>query len=354
MAFTDEYGQSLINEEQKIRITLSDRAKSIMAEDMEIFGITKAASFINTVFENYRETAKSSVSLYLQQREIELDRLFSETKLDTSSKKAAIEQLLKNEKQSIIEKISEYNTTKGDSKLYHLNDNNVEYINEDCVEDSYYSRPGLYIRSVIEEYCALPFIERERIYRKDIFETVECACKEKRILKIKANIDRKEQILYVYPYKIMSDSFHTQSYLVCYSRKAEEEDCDKVVASFSMARLNSPKIFSKHFHLNKNEIANIEAQVAHYSLTYLIGTPGQIQVKLTEKGKQSYQTRLYSRPDKIASLSTNDIYVFDCTQQQIFNYFFPFGAEAEIISPKSLRNRFIQAHKRALDNYTKQ
>lgn len=352
MGFIDENGYPLINEEQKIRIALSDRAKLIMAEDMDVFNTPKAATFVNTVFGNYKSEAKSSISLYLQQRKIELDRLFTGAKLDASSKKTAIDQILSVEKQEIRDKISEYSATKGESKLYHINDNNVEYLLEECDEEQYYSRPGTYIRSIIEEYCTLPFIKREHIYRKDIYETIERACTENRILKIKANYYGKDQLFYVYPYKIVPDPFHTQSYLVCYSRKAEDEEKDKIVASFSMARISSPTVLTKTFHLNKQEIANIETQITNYSPAYLIGKPEQIKVKLTKKGKQSYQSRLYSRPEKIESLSSDDIYVFNCTQQQIFNYFFSFGADAEIISPEYLRNRFKNSHEKALKQYT--
>lgn len=351
MGFIDENGYPLINEEQKIRIALSDRAKLTMAEDMDVFGTPKASTFVNTVFDNFKAEAKSSIYLYLQQREIELDRLFTGVKLDTISKKIAIDQILSIEKKEIQSQISEYSNTKGESKLYHINDNNVEYLIEDCDEEQYYNRPGLYIRSIIEEYCSLPFIKRERIYRKDIYETIERACAEKRILKIKANYYGKDQLFYVYPYKIVPDPFHTQAYLVCYSRKAEDEEKNKIVASFSMARICSPTMLIKTFHLNKQEISNIDSQIANYSPAYLIGKPEQISVRLTKKGKQSYQSRLYSRPEKIESLSNDDIYVFDCTQQQIFNYFFSFGADAEIISPEYLRNRFKNAHEKALNKY---
>ena len=352
MGFVDKNGYPLINEEQKVRIALSDKAQIIMLEDMDVFGITKTATFINTVFTNYREEAASSISLYLQQREVELDRLFSETKLDTISKQISIEQILSFEKQELLKKISKYNTPKGTSKLYHINDNNMEYLLEDCDENQYYSRPGLYIRSVVEEYCSLPFIKRERIYRKDIYNTIEQACREKRILKVKANYYGKDQLFYAYPYKILPDSFHTQAYLVCYSKKAEETDNDKIVASFSMARIKPPTMLRKTFHLNKQEISHIESQVSNYSPAYLVGRPEQIKVRLTPKGKQSYQARLYSRPEKIESLSTDDVYVFDCTQQQIFNYFFSFGADAEIISPEYLRNRFRNTYTKALEKYT--
>lgn len=351
MGFIDENGYPLINEEQKVRIALSDRAKLTMAEDMNVFGTSKDATFINLVFNNFRSEAKSSISLYLQQRELELDRLFTGTELDAGSKKAAINQLLAIEKQEAQNRITDYINSKAKGKIYHINDSNVKYLLEDCDEEQYYSRPGLYLRSVIEEYCALPFIKRERIYRKDIYETIEQACQAKNILKIKANYYGKDQLFYVYPYKIVPDSFHTQSYLVCYSRKAEEEDKDKIVASFSMARIAAPTKLAKTFHLNKQEITDIETQLSKYSPAYLIGEPEQIKVRLTKKGKQSYNTRLYSRPEKIESLSTDDIYVFDCTQHQIYNYFFPFGADAEIISPDDLRNRFINNLSKALNQY---
>lgn len=351
MGFIDKNGYSLINEEQKIRIALSNRARLTMAEDMDVFGTPKAATFVNTVFSNFKDEAKSSLSLYLQQRELELDRLFIEAKLDSVSKRIAIDQIILEEKKEIQSIISEYSSTKGESKLYHINDSNVEYLLEDCDEEQYYSRPGQYIRSIIEEYCALPFIKREHIYRKDIYETVERACAERRILKIKANYYGKEQLFYVYPYKIVPDPFHTQAYLVCYSRKAGEEETDKIVASFSMARINSPTMLKKTFHLNAEEIDHIEEQITKYSPAYLIGKTERISVRLTKKGKQSYQSRLYSRPEKVESFSSDDVYVFDCTQQQIFNYFFPFGADAEIISPEYLRNRFRNAHIKALEKY---
>ena len=351
MGFIDENGYPLINDEQKIRITLSDRASIIISEDMDIFGISKTASFINTVFHNFKLNAKSSVSLYLMQYKLELEQLFANSPLDSQNQKLAIEQLLSAEKQKILTQISKFNSKKGKGKLYHINDDNITYLLENCDENLYYKRPGLYIRSILEEYCSLPFIERERIYRKEIYDIVECACKEQRVLKIKANYMEKLQTFYVYPYKIVTDPLHTQSYLVCYSRKSEESEQDKIIASFSMTRMQFPTMLIKTFHLNKQEIAHLDFHIASYSPAYLIGKPELIKVKLSEKGKQSYRTRLYSRPEKIQSLSSDNIYVFDCTHHQIINYFLPFGADAEIISPQNLRNLFREKLSKALTNY---
>lgn len=46
-----------------------------------------------------------------------------------------------------------------------------------------------------------------------------------------------------------------------------------------------------------------------------------------------------------------DVYVFDCSLRQAFNYFFSFGADAEILSPDELRNEFIENYSSALTIY---
>ena len=57
MGFINENGYPLINEEQKVRITLSSKAQIIMNEDMDVFETSKAATFINTVFSNFKTEA---------------------------------------------------------------------------------------------------------------------------------------------------------------------------------------------------------------------------------------------------------------------------------------------------------
>lgn len=348
MGFIDENGNSLINEEQKIRLTFSQRAKITISEDMAIFGVAKESTFINTVFYNYSPEAKSSIYSYLEEYENTLKDLFSEAKLDDISKKIVIDKLLSVEKQKIKEEISNNIETKGITKLYHINDENIEYLS-DCCENEYYSQPSKYIRSVIEEYCKLPFIKRQRIFRKDIYDIIERACNEKRILKIKSPYLNKGEFFYVYPYKIVPDPLHMQSYLVCYSRKNTDDEKEKRLASFSMTRVNRPTILSRTFHFTKEEKKYIENQLSINSPAYFVGNLKTIKVKLTERGKQYYNSRIHSRPEKKEIVG--DIYIFECTEQQILNYFFSFEADAEIISPESLRNRFKETYEKGLKIY---
>ena len=340
MGFVNTNGYPLINEEHKLRISLSTNARIKMTEDMTIFRVSKATTFINTVFDNYKNEAKASISLYLYQRKLAYEELFSKSDLDDNSRKAAIECLLSQEKKIATRKVEALISSKGEGKLYHINNKNIQFLTEDCEEEEFYSRPGLYMRAVIEEYCSLPFIERERIYRKDVYRAIEYACNKHKTLKIKVNQYGKVRTFYVYPYKILPDPLQTQSYLTCYSMDADSEEKNKTIASFSMARLNSPTVLAKTFHLNKAERTAIQTQVEKNSPAYLLDKTEQIQVRLTENGKQIYQSRLSNRPERIEALSTDHIYVFDCTPRQIFNFFFSFGPEAEIMSPESIREHF--------------
>lgn len=351
MGFTYSDGSSLINTEQKVRISLSETAMLTIKEDMLIFSVDKLSTFINTVFENYRDEAYASISVYAEQRRMDLNEHLASVKLDEPTLKSIIDPLIQAEIDNIQDTVKQYTASKSSSNLYRINNNNVDYLTYDCKENLFYKSPGQYIRSVIEEYCSLSFIDREAIYKKPIYDKIKQACKEQLTLRIIANYYGKDQNFIVYPYKIVHDAFHTQSYLVCYSYKAEESPKNKRIASFSMARITMPRIISKSSHLSKEQKEEIDKQLAKASPAYLVGDQDTITVRLTEKGKKSYQSRIYSRPEIIKQGSTPDEYVFDCTAQQAFNYFFPFGAEAEIISPSYLRERFIRTHKNALAQY---
>lgn len=346
-------GFQYINEEQKIRIPLSRRAYIVMNDDMRVFLVAKHASFINTILENFHDSAKASLSVYLLGKRHEYEELFTHSKLEEASKQLAIDHMVQKEKERTIRELQEYLKEKYVSKLYHINDSNYEYLQYDCNEEEFYNnKAGAYIKCVLEEYASLPFIKRERIFKKQVYETVEYACRMNYLLQVKTLVYGERQTFLVYPYKIVPDPLCTQEYLACFTRKVTESSKEKKDASFSMARLQKPVVLKQNAFLSKAEIAKIEDDIAKLTVAYLLEEPQEIRVRLTERGKRSYQTKLYSRPDKDEARSTEEEYIFNCSQQQAYNYFFPFGAEAEILSPPSLRDRITRNYENALSQYS--
>lgn len=348
MGFCDENGYSLINDQHKIRFMLSGAAQAVMREDMQIFGISEPSSFINKVFENFKYGAKASAAHYLTGRKLELERLFNSSDMDGEAKNAAAALLLGEEKKELLKRIGSLKKLKGESSIYYINNDNVNYLNG-CGEDEYYGVPGFYMRAVIEEYCSLPFIERLKIFRRDVFDIAESACAEGITLELKT--DPASELSYiVYPYKIVPDSMQSQLYLTGYSLKPGLNESFKKPASFSMLRMRSLKR-GKKLPLNKREKEHIENLLARHSPAYLLEEPSRIEVKLTPKGESLYKKRIHMRPEKIKGLSDGGVYVFECSEFQALYYFLPFAEEAEILSPLSLRKSFAEKHKNAARQY---
>lgn len=349
-------GFPIDNDEQKIRISLSEHAMTVMKEDMEVFLVKQPATFINTVFSNFRDDAFSSLSAYLERKRSEYSRIFEKSELSDSDIEAAIKCLLTEDKLNLEAQIRNFLRDKAASNIFHLNKDNLEYLlSDECPSDKIYNnKASSYVKCVIEEYTSKPFIERVRIFKKDVYEAVERAYKLREVLEITVAIDdKKTQTFLVHPYKIISDPLHTQDYLACFTRQKGESPKQKRIASFAMARLTTPKILKQEAFISRADKTLLEKSISQLSAAFLLGEPEKIEIRLTEKGKQIYRNKLHLRPVKDKVASTDDVYVFYCSEMQAYNYFFAFGQEAEILSPVSLRQRFINGYRLGMEHYIK-
>lgn len=120
-----------------------------------------------------------------------------------------------------------------------------------------------------------------------------------------------------------------------------------------MSRLNISKLnkTSQHFNLTKEQEKNIENILEHQEVEYLLNEPESIEIRMTENGKKIYNSRIYMRPKRI-EIKDNNIWVFNCTQLQAYNFFFSFGENAEVINPPELRDRFIQSVNKMSEIYS--
>ena len=338
------------NEQHKVNISFSERTRAIIEEDKINWNIDSSSSFINTVFENYKNSATSSISNTLEKERSELISSLNNDCITNNTINSIVDSIMSKRRKVLQQYIKEHQTKDGIAQQYYVNASNYKYlISNQCDEEKYYSnRPGKYIRAVIEEYCTLPFIRREEIFHSVYYKKINNAIKNSTRIIITNN---QEQTFYVEPYKIIPDILHTRNYLVCYSGR-NYDGSDSIIASYSISNIMSIEDDSKAYNMTPERITNIEMQLQTNSPTYLIGEHELIKVRLTENGKSTYRTKLYNRPHKIEELSTENEYVFDCTHLQAFHYFFSLGKEAEILSPDTLRNKFKKAFECSLELYT--
>lgn len=359
-------GFSRLNSEQKMRIPLSQKARIIMDNDRNLFNVPKT-TFINIVFANYRDKAKASIAMRLQDEERRLDELLSGVDVTKEAKEKMKKRALEVKKEALLrdrdELLAESSASKDDlatkNKTYRLNTKNFEFLDgEDCQEQEHYGeRPANYVRAVIEEYCRLPFIEREEVFRQDVYKTVREAIAQNHILQVQFTFqgDEKPTVFYVYPYKIMPDALKSQSFLTCYSQKKNVETCDqKKPAAFSMATIqlcSKAIVLNPSGRLKKQEKIAIQKKCDAIGPNYLLGKEELIKVRLTQNGIVLYRRQLPGRPD-LAAIEENNIYVFNCSAYQARQYFLSFGKEAEILSPESLRKEFQNTYAEALQVYS--
>lgn len=312
-------GFQYLNDEQKVRISLSRKAYLTMTDDMSVFDVKTQSLFINKLIENYKEDSKASISAYLEKKKAQFYHEIISLDYDSDIKENILSHLCANEKKRTIAYLESLMKEKEVSKIYHLNNTNTDYLSLDFEDNEFYKeKPGLYIKCMLEEYASLPFIEREKIYRKEIYEIVENACNNHLLLSVRIPIFGERKTLIIYPYKILPDEMNTQDYFACYTRFREESPKEKISASFSMARLPMPTIYKQNAFLSKEDIHTIEEDIRKLSISFLRGQSSEIHVKLTETGKRTFHNKLYSRPFKEESLSTEDEYVFFCSETKHF------------------------------------
>lgn len=360
------------NEQRKIRFKLSQAALSTLRSDIEIFNCKNISTAINLIFENYCSDAQSSIAEQCKNYKKSLIEL-----LGAETEENIILKLLQKKREQLIDMVLE-NLSSCDSFLLYVSRHNTDYLmSNDCDESNIYEyrnfheyeNPSNYIRAVVEEYCRLPFIEREKIFLKEIYKQIYDAClinsnnNVKRLediacLKVVIPVGKYEKSFYVYPYKLLPDATHLHTYLTCYSRIFNSDSSERI-ASFNIARIKSVSRIrnTSAVSIRTKQREQLEKKLKSTSPAYLIeDIEENIEVELTQKGRSYYHSRLFQRPEMIDAPkyikdSGHTINIFNCTPRQILNYFSTFGAEAKIISPEYLRSEMSDFYKKAYNSY---
>ena len=332
----------------KQHLNLSTFAYEVILSDMFTFGEERLSGFINTVFEYYRPIAEASISRTLNLLNGELAKHISDISGDEKTKKRVLEKLVSQKKDSLIKKAESYES--GKTFKFWLNKSNLDYLSEpssECSEDKYYSRRGKYIKSVLEEYARLPYIEREKIYFSPFMAEIQNAIHEERQLRIMTD---KDVIYSVYPYKILSDPLSTANYLVGYCTRYDNSEDEKRPCSFKISALKSVRLEKSKSAFLKNSLwKQLSQTISSHGVQFLVGNEAEIHVKLTKIGVYKYRRHTHLRPPLLRT--ENDVYVFQCTTAQAEYYFFKFGKDAKIILPIELRNKFMKMYEDAASEY---
>lgn len=376
------YEDDLISNKQ--RINISERTKAILLSDMNVFHIDKesvstikadagnlSSNVINHIFRCYRSIAHASIKQTLASEKAELIKVLKKMD-DAEQKEIAVECLLKKRREELETESSVRKARKGFSFTFNVDNENIEYLKTDDVQsesDFYEDNVGSYIKTVLEEYADLPFVEREKIFCIDILKTINADLNEEKakVIKLhlysKTNVNGKlqETIVYMKPYGVRRDSESLYNYVVG-MMKRNMQDSEWSVGAIRLTSIRKCECLSNNAIISKEYRKQIEAEIEKRGVQYL-SDKGEIQkitVLLDWTGEKMYNRMLHLRPMYITKnkLDEPDDKTFkfevECTLSQAEFYFFKFGHHAKIIEPKELAELFRQKYFSAAEQYEKE
>ena len=337
------------------RINLSEYAESVIEHDMDVFRASAEVSdstkdrstYINRVLRNFKDISiASSAQLINLKKDKYLKTL---TGLQDSEK--AVGCLLADYERELAGKREYYLRKRDKSENIRLNKESLEYLisPEAQANSRFYKdlRIGEYLKVLVEEFTELPYVARERLFYKDIVDTIHAAVNDRKMVKIVLrgfDGSRGRISIYLKPLDILEDTGKLYNYIVGYSSKNVQGPWDpypvRLSSVYECKKLNYSGI------ITAKERKELNTLIADLGVAY-IGPKKpkkeKIVVQLTPDGEKLYRQILHQRPmfikEEEGKLGPNT-HSFDCTEFQARVYFFRFGKEARILSPQRLAKKF--------------
>lgn len=340
--------------EEKIKIYVSAEVNQVLQKDMQLFEFFKKDhslnknAFLNTLIINYYESYQDSNSRIFEKiKEVLLEK--NSCKVNEIGEvafailKGVREQSDSSEKEKYDQTLS-IKPTRASRKT-------IEYIQNFLLEQMTMSQ---YFRDLFTSYSKLPQDKREQIIFKEQVEVIQEAIHSKRklYLAVKPGLSKQQSEKgakskpnnqhIVCPYAITGAKEELFNYLL-----AEK---DGKPFSFRLSRLEKVIMRNEELHFSEGMETIFEKMVEYGPQFAFEEQDGQeICVYLTQEGRRSYERMYVHRPRAIRIEGNH--YYFDCSQNQIMQYFFRFGSSARVKAPKELAARMKEKHFLAWKRY---
>jgi hypothetical protein len=198
-----------------------------------------------------------------------------------------------------------------------------------------------YFRRLFASYSKLTQDKREKIIFKPQFDLLSEAIKSRRKVFVMTS-SPTEPKMKVDPFALVNSQEETHYYLL--NVKDGKPGC------LRLSRLKGVILLSDRCEFKDPQVNLVLDKMMKYGPQYTYEEGEEIsQVELTEKGEAIFK-RLYTyRPQ--AFKKEGRILSFDCSYQQIMQYFIRFGEEAYIIKPLDLKMKMLDFYNKAARSY---
>lgn len=339
----------------KISITVSPDTRKNLENDMMAFGIFKKGKSIVNRNEFYTRLVEGYYDRFEEEKHLDIKRIEKFLKKEgvRNIKEAVVNfqnffidekrEKKKGEKRAVL---SLKPTRRTERYISAINDRNVS--------------PAAFLGSMFESYAKLPIYEREKIIFWNEVQTIEDAMKAGCYLSFDTVSANREGVMHghkVLPYKLSVSREEMYVYLLC--EESDKNTGTKSSCSYHLKNMKNLMINRyEEGTISPESLKNLEMMAAS-GPQYAKNQDVTIRVRLTEYGRTLYVSKIYQdRPllkdSSIDVISCeNDIFEFSCSEIQAFVYFRKFGSDAEIIEPKSLREKMADHYRKGFELYYK-
>lgn len=364
---------------QRLRLNLSSHARSTIEADMSSFGAKESmGGFVSRIFESFASESRASIEAASRsygeslEREVQLSRyrkaypldktleFFESKKVDLTDDEAGVIRSLVS---SYSSKLHDWlnSLEKGESSLVRIRDSVYAQLyptdGERWEEEEHYGGSrSAYLKALMEDYASKTCYEREGIVFGDLLEELAVVIDEPIKDRHLVTLVRNGRKFDVKPYAVMPDAGWNYHYLVGVGRISGSKSSYKPM-SFRISRIENIRIRTASYYasgkVTKAELRELKAALRKRGTQYLVGDEEASVIRLSRKGAKRFDQILHGRPQPVRRLDdeSGSTLEFDCTEMQIRNYFFEFGADALIVKPAGLRVEFKEAYQTALDSY---
>ena len=333
--------------EEKIKIYIPESVNNILLKDMERFEFFKKDGSLNK-----NEFYNTLIVNYYEQYEENQSSIFEHIKESINERTNLKEHNIDDITADILQYV-DVRTYQLDRQKYGVSiamkptrksSDDIDYIQNCLLGNSTLSN---YFRNMFASYSLLPQDKRETIIFKQNFDLINEAIENDR--KIYFTTEKNDAPHIASPYMIANSKEELFNYLLC--------KYNNFPYSFRIGRIKQVKILNESRDLT-DPIISVFDRMAKYGpqYSYEVRKPHvPIKVRLTERGQNMYKMMYLHRPQYYKV--EDDIFYFDCSRQQAFQYFSRLGAHAAVLEPKDLRDdlqRFFETAGRRYRQLNKQ
>lgn len=315
----------------KYKVMLSYYTYSTILNDIDAFrfyknnGDTNKNKFINKLITNYYEIVNLSI------KKLE-DNLLSLLK-DIKNKEELVNDILK---------IKERNDDSDSKKEYELTfistkESNNALLDIEYSNYSYIFTMSGYLRKLFNDYAKLNQDERERIIFKSEIDLINTAIKNNKKIFFKVITKKDEEIIEekheVSPLGIFNSKDRQFAYLIYYTSSTYN-----VINLYKLVDLRISRNFKDELSSSLNE--KINGDLDKNDPQFINSPIIKCKIKLTKKGQKMFTKIFINRPKPLKI--EDDIYYFECSINQLFQYFSRFGSEALVLDNEKLTNRLFK------------